>query len=58
MFSKDTIVSTITPSFGGSVCLIRLSGDQSFDIANTYFSKNINEEKGGTFHFGKIVGDM
>lgn len=55
MFSKDTIVSTITPSFGGSVCLIRLSGDQSINIANTFFSKNIKRGKGGTFHFGKIV---
>jgi len=55
MFSKDTIVSTITPSVGGSVCLIRLSGEQAIEIADSFFSKDIKKEEGGTFHFGKII---
>jgi len=56
MYSKDTIVSTITPSVGGSVCLIRISGELAIQIAARYFSKDISKEQGGTFHFGKIRG--
>jgi tRNA modification GTPase len=54
MYSKDTIVSTITPTVGGSVCLIRLSGENAISVADKFFSKDIHNEKGGTFHFGRI----
>jgi tRNA modification GTPase len=56
MYSKDTIVSTITPSVGGSVCLVRISGELSIPISIRFFSKDISREQGGTFHFGKLCG--
>lgn len=56
MFSKDTIISTITSSVGGSVCLIRVSGEKAIEIANRFFvSKNIKSVADGTFHFGTLV---
>lgn len=56
MFSKDTIISTITSSMGGSVCLFRISGEKSINIAQQFFiPQDLKKEKGGTFHFGKII---
>ena len=39
----DCIVSLITPPIKGAVALIRLSGDNSLDIANSIFTKKIEE---------------
>ena len=55
MYSKETIVSTITPSVGGSVCLIRVSGELAINYAGEFFSRPVSDAQGGTFHFGKIL---
>ena len=55
MYSKETIVSTITPSLGGSVCLIRVSGELAINYAGEFFSRPVSDAQGGTFHFGKIL---
>ena len=39
----DCIVSLITPPLKGAIALIRLSGDNTLEIANAIFSKKIEE---------------
>ena len=58
MFSEDTIISTITPVRGGSVCLLRVSGKDAINITCKYFKSNsLSNMEGGRFYFGKFVDD-
>lgn len=41
----ETIVSLITPPMKGAIAVIRMSGDRTFDIISSCFSKEINFEK-------------
>ncbi len=41
----ETIVSLITPPMKGAIAVIRMSGDRTFDIISSCFSKVINFEK-------------
>lgn len=51
---RDTIAA-ISTAFGvGAISVIRLSGDQSIDIINRIFSKNLSQAKGYTVHYGTI----
>jgi tRNA modification GTPase len=52
---NDTIVALATPNGVGAIGVIRLSGAQSIPICNSVFSKNINEAKAYTMHFGSIL---
>src|SRR5210317_5157 len=45
-----------TPQGVGAIGVIRLSGSQAIEIANTVFSgKNLLKQQSHTIHFGKIV---
>lgn len=58
MEKEETIISTITPTIGGSVCVIRISGPNAISIASKYFPKvNLVEEGGGKHFFGKLIND-
>ena len=50
----DTISALATPA-GGAIAVIRLSGHRAIAIAQSVFSRDITNVKGGTFHYGEIV---
>jgi len=55
---KDTIISPLTPSVGGSVALIRISGPEAISRCNQFFrSKNLERIKGNQFVFGSLVDE-
>lgn len=51
----DTICALTSGSSTGPISIIRISGDSSIRICNNIFSKNINDAKSHTIHFGKIT---
>ena len=56
--NNDTIISTITPSVGGSVALLRISGKNAIAISNDYFPKeDLINSSGGRFFFGQLIND-
>lgn len=57
MYIKDTIISTITAVSGGSVSIVRISGEDAFSIVNGFFSVDLRKKPGGTFYFGKLFNE-
>ncbi|MDB4083056.1 tRNA uridine-5-carboxymethylaminomethyl(34) synthesis GTPase MnmE [Vicingaceae bacterium] len=56
MHTSDTICALSTPSGSGAIGVIRLSGSNAIALANSIFEgKNLEQQKGQTLHFGKIV---
>lgn len=56
MYTKDTIISTITPVTGGSISLLRISGEDAIEITNKYFiSYDLLKSTGGQFYFGQFT---
>jgi len=54
--TSETICALSTPSGSGAIGVIRLSGSKAISIANSIFDgKNLEQQKGQTLHFGKIV---
>ncbi len=56
----DTIAAIATAVSESGISIIRISGDDAFDIANKIFrskskKKDFNEEKSHTVHYGMIV---
>ncbi len=52
----ETIVALSTPQGKGAIAVIRLSGENSFEIINALFTgKNLSEQPSHTIHFGKII---
>lgn len=51
---EETIAAIATPIGVGALTIIRLSGENTFEVINAVFSKNIFNEKSHTAHFGKI----
>lgn len=55
----DTIVALATPPGVGAIGVIRISGNQSFDIADQLFpSKNISKQLSHTLHVGQLMEDF
>lgn len=53
---KDTICAIATPEGLGALGVVRLSGDQAFEIAQKIFSgKQLSEQKPHTLHFGQLT---
>jgi tRNA modification GTPase len=51
----DTIAAIATPPGIGAIGVLRLSGDQSFDIIQKLFpSKNLKEQRANTLHVGYL----
>jgi len=57
MFESDTIAAISTPHGTGGIGIIRISGDEAFNIAARIFkSKNkFQDIKSHTINYGKIV---
>lgn len=56
MHITDTIVAIATPPGEGAIGIIRLSGSDAINIANTIFKgKDLTKQQSHTIHFGKIV---
>ncbi|XCF05194.1 tRNA uridine-5-carboxymethylaminomethyl(34) synthesis GTPase MnmE [Tamlana crocina] len=60
MINNDTIVALATPSGAGAIAVIRLSGSEAVDIAETCFrsikkGKRLSQQKTHTIHLGHIV---
>lgn len=52
----NTIVALATAQGNSAIAVIRMSGDDSIDIADKIFKgKNLSEQKSHTIHFGKIM---
>src|ERR1700759_54870 len=60
MNKEETIVALATPNGIGAIGVIRLSGPQAIDIANSVFKgKDLTKQESHTIHFGQIVdGDV
>lgn len=55
---SDTIIAPITPSIGGSVALIRISGNNAIHLSNKFFKeKDLEQSEGGRFYFGKMFNE-
>lgn len=54
LLGDKTIVALSTPQGVSAIAVIRLSGDQSVEIVNSVFSKDISTAKGYSVHFGTI----
>lgn len=62
MIQNDTIIALATPSGVGAISVIRLSGEASIAIVDTFFrsikkGKTLNSQKSHTIHLGHIVHD-
>lgn len=59
MILENTIVALATPSGAGAIAVIRLSGKQAIEIANSVFksikNKDLTKQKSHTLHLGHIV---
>lgn len=60
MIQNDTIIALATPSGVGAIAVIRLSGQDSIKIVDTFFSsvkkkKSLVNQKSHTLHLGHIV---
>src|SRR6185369_693627 len=54
---EDTIVALATPAGAGAIAIIRLSGTQAIDIADSVFQMSkgtLKEAASHTVHFGKL----
>ncbi len=52
---NDTIVAPATPSGVSALAVVRVSGAQAIQIANTCFDKDITNAEGYTIHYGHVV---
>ena len=60
MIKNDTIIALATPAGVGAISVIRLSGENSIDIVDSFFKsvkkgKSIKNQKTHTIHLGHIV---
>ena len=56
---NDTIIAPLTPSVGGSVSLLRISGPKAILFAEKVFSKkNLSQNEGGRFFFGALKDEQ
>ena len=53
--SSETICALSTAPGIGGIAVLRISGENAFEIADKIFSKSISEVESHTVHFGKIV---
>ena len=51
----ETIVALATPPMKSALAIVRLSGDDAFDVVSKCFTKNLREIKERTILYGSIV---
>lgn len=54
----ETIVALATPPMRSALAIVRLSGDNCFDIASKIFSKNLNDVKNNSIIHGYIKDNI
>lgn len=54
---NDTITALATPA-GGAIAVIRLSGNHAIKIAQSIFSRDLSQAKGGTLHYGEVKDEQ
>ena len=54
----ETIVALATPPMKSALAIIRLSGDDVFDVVSKCFSKDLRDIKERTIVFGSIINDF
>lgn len=54
---NDTISALATPA-GGAIAVIRLSGNHAIEIAQSIFSRDLSQAKGGTLHYGEVKDEQ
>lgn len=52
---QDTIVAIATGMASGAISIVRMSGEDAIDIANTIFDKDLQKAEGYTMHYGTIL---
>ena len=52
---QDTITAPATPAGVSALAVVRVSGKDAIDIANSCFDKDISKADGYTIHYGHIV---
>lgn len=62
MIQNDTIIALATPAGVGAIAVIRLSGENSIKIVDSYFKsikhhKSLSDQKSHTLHLGHIVNN-
>ncbi|WP_435263062.1 tRNA uridine-5-carboxymethylaminomethyl(34) synthesis GTPase MnmE [Tenacibaculum sp. nBUS_03] len=62
MIQNDTIIALATPAGVGAIAVIRLSGDTSIEIVDSFFKsikkvKSLRTQKSHTLHLGHIVSN-
>ena len=55
--NQDTICALATPNGVGAIGMIRLSGDKSWEVVSTIFSKSLEGCSSHTVHFGTLKND-
>ena len=56
---NGTIIAPLTPSLGGSVSVLRISGPKAISFAEKVFSKkNLSQNEGGRFFFGALKDEQ
>lgn len=56
MIINDTICALAT-AIGGAIAVIRLSGDEAINIANSIFSKDLKDSSANTVIYGNIINN-
>ena len=54
---KDVIVALATAPIKSALAIVRISGEDSFDIVSKIFSKDISSETKNTIHHGQILNN-
>lgn len=56
-FNEDTIAAIATPVGVGAISVIRVSGNKTFEVVDTFFRgrKRLSESPSHTIHYGKIT---
>ncbi|MBQ3475706.1 MAG: tRNA uridine-5-carboxymethylaminomethyl(34) synthesis GTPase MnmE [Bacilli bacterium] len=52
---NDTIAAISTATGVGAISIVRISGDEAFDIVNKIFDRNIYSFKSNTINYGHII---
>ena len=52
--AMNETIAAIATAQGGALSVIRVSGEQSIEVVNRIFSKDISEARGYTLHYGEI----
>ena len=56
--NSDSTICALATAMGGAIGIIRVSGNRTIEIVNSIFTKNLNEAKPNTVHYGHIINEQ